>query len=176
VQLQTERLLLREFARDDWPAVLAYQSDPRYLHYYPWTERTERDAREFVGMFIEWQNEAPRSKFQLVIELEGRLIGNCGLRLDDEATGNIGYELNPDHWSLGYATEAARAICDFGFGALKLHRIWSWCLADNRASARVLEKLGMRQEGRQVKSDLVKERWRDRLLYAILESEWQFET
>ncbi|MBX0328846.1 GNAT family N-acetyltransferase [Oscillochloris sp. ZM17-4] len=48
----------------------------------------------------------------------------------------------------GYATEAARAIVAFGFTELLLHRIWSWCIADNLGSARVLEKLGMRPEGR----------------------------
>ncbi|HEU4792080.1 MAG TPA: hypothetical protein VFS96_00310, partial [Nitrolancea sp.] len=44
--LKTERLLLREFEEDDWSSVLSYQTDPRYLRYSPWTQRTEADARE----------------------------------------------------------------------------------------------------------------------------------
>ena len=59
MQLVTERLLLREFVEGDWSAVLSYQQDPRYLLYYPWTERTEEDAREFVAMFLGWQREEP---------------------------------------------------------------------------------------------------------------------
>jgi RimJ/RimL family protein N-acetyltransferase len=54
----------------------------------------------------------------------------------------------------------------------KLHRIWSWCIADNVGSARVLEKLGMRQEGRLHEHEYFKGRWWDTLLYAILDYEW----
>ena len=50
MQLTTERLVLRELEEDDWPAVLAYQSDPRYLRYYAWEGRTEADVRDSVGM------------------------------------------------------------------------------------------------------------------------------
>ena len=82
MQLVTERLLLREFVEADWSAVLAYQGDPRYLRYYPWTERTEADARAFVEMFLGRQREEPRRRSQLAIALKdnGPLIGNCGIR------------------------------------------------------------------------------------------------
>lgn len=97
MNLETPRLLLREFVEDDWPAVLAYQSDPRYLRYYHWTERTEKDVRTFVNMFLNQRHEQPRTRFQLalVLKLDGRLIGNCGIRIDDpkQREANIGYEL-----------------------------------------------------------------------------------
>ena len=60
----------------------------------------------------------------------------------------------------------------FGFGELKLHRLWATCLADNTASARVLEKLGMQLEGRLRENEWFKGRWWDTLHYAILEQEW----
>ena len=80
----------------------------------------------------------------------GRLIGNCGIRRkpDNDWEADIGFELAPEYWGRGYATEAARAIVDFGFRELELHRISSWCIADNAASARVLERVGLRPEGR----------------------------
>jgi RimJ/RimL family protein N-acetyltransferase len=87
--------------------------------------------------------------------------------------GDIGYELSPKHWGRGYATEAARAIVRFGFTELKLYRIWSWCIADNVGLARVLEKVGMRLEGRLRDKEYLKGRWWDTLLYAILEHEWR---
>lgn len=178
--LTTERLLLREFADDDWPAVLAYQSDPRYLRYYPWTERTAEDVQAFVQAFIEQQRQEPRLKFQLAIVLraEGQLIGNCGLRQDspDARQADIGYELDPAHWGHGYATEAARAMLRFGFEERGVHRIWAHCLAENIASARVLEKIGMTLEGRQRETQWFKSRWWDSLLYAILEQEWRGQT
>ena len=124
MQIITERLRVREFAHDDWRAVLEYQRDPRYLRYYPWTDRTEDDVRAFVQMFLDWQDERPRRRFQLAItrRLDDRLIGNCGIRCarDDEDSAELGYELNPDFWRLGYATEAAAAMVQFGFGHLGL--------------------------------------------------------
>lgn len=62
--------------------MLAYQSDPRYLRYYPWTERTEEDVRAFLRMFLDWQQAQPRIKFQLAVTLResGQLIGNCSIR------------------------------------------------------------------------------------------------
>jgi RimJ/RimL family protein N-acetyltransferase len=177
MKLETERLILREFVRDDWQRVLEYQSDPLYLRYYEWTERTPEAAQEFVGWFLEHQKQNPRTKFQLAITLKStnELIGNCGIRLDkpNAFQADIGYELDPKHWNHGYATEAAHAVVDFGFSHFRLHRIWSWCVADNLASAHVLEKLGMRREGHMRQSEYYRSRWWDTLMYAILDEEWQ---
>jgi ribosomal-protein-alanine N-acetyltransferase len=177
LELTTERLILREFDEDDWPDVLAYQTDPLYLRYYEWTERTPEAVQEFVHTFLAQQREQPRTKFQLAVVLRstGQLIGTCGTRMEraDAHEADIGYELSPLHWGHGYATEAAGAIVKFGFGELGLHRIWSWCIADNAGSSRVLEKLGMRLEGRLREKEYFKERWWDTLLFAILDYEWR---
>lgn len=177
MRLETERLVLREFEEGDWADVLAYQSDPRYLEYYPWTERSPEDAQAFVRTFVLQQHERPRTKFQLAVALksDGQLIGNCGIRkgAPDAREADIGFELSPHHWGEGYATEAVRAIVHLGFTELGLHRIWSWCIADNAGSARVLERLGMRLEGRLKEKEHFKDRWWDTLLFAILESEWR---
>lgn len=177
MELITERLHLREFVVDDWRAVLAYQSDPRYLRFYEQTGQTEQGARDFVAMFLAQQQAQPRIKFQLAVTLKstGELIGNCGVRLKAPGAheADLGYELNPEFWRYGYASEAARAMVEFGFTELGVHRIWSWCIADNVASARVLEKLGMRQEGRLRENEHFKGRWWDTRLYAILEPEWR---
>ncbi len=176
MELQTERLILREFVDEDWQAVLAYQRDPRYLRYYPWTERSPKDVRAFVSIFILQQQQDPRIKFQLAVTLKssGELIGNCGIRKDfsESSSADIGYELSPEYWGKGYATEAANAIVRFGFIKLRLHRIWATCVAENTASAHVLEKLGMRPEGRLRENERFKGRWWDTLIYAILVQEW----
>ncbi len=177
MKLETERLILREFVKDDWQRVLEYQSDPLYLRYYEWTERTPEAAQEFVGWFVDHQKQNPRTKFQLAVILKttNELIGNCGIRLDrpNDFQADIGYELDPKHWNRGYATEAAHAIVDFGFSRFRLHRVWSWCVADNVGSAHVLEKLGMRREGELRQSEFYRGRWWDTWMYAILEDEWQ---
>lgn len=177
MELQTKRLLLREFEADDWPAVLAYQNDPLYLRYYHWSERRPEDVRAFVQMFLDQQKERPRRNFQLAVVLKasGQLIGNCGIRVNDPdlREANIGYELASGQWGQGYATEAAQAVLRFGFQELHMHRIWATTIAANSASARVLQKLGMRLEAREREKEWIKDRWQDRLTYAMLDSEWR---
>jgi len=190
MQLTTDRLILREFVEADWPAVLAYQRDPRYLRYTHWIDRSPQDVKQFVQMFLSQQFALPRTKYQLAVTLKDtqHLIGNCGIRLVvprlprnltartsesvDAPEADIGYELASDHWGRGYATEAAQVIVKFGFTELKLHRISAWCIADNTASAHVLEKVGMWLEGRLRENEYFKDRWWDTLLFAILEDEW----
>jgi ribosomal-protein-alanine N-acetyltransferase len=179
MKLETERLILRDFVEDDWQRVLEYQTNLLYLRYYQWTEsdRTPEALQEFVGWFLEHQRQEPRIKFQLAITLKSNdlLIGNCGIRRDtpDAIEADIGYELDPKYWDHGYATEAAHAMVDFGFSRFDLHRVWSWCVADNINSVNVLEKLGMRQEGRLREKEYYKGRWWDTLMFAILADEWE---
>jgi ribosomal-protein-alanine N-acetyltransferase len=177
MQLETARLRLREFVADDWPTVLTYQADPLYLRFYHLTEQTAEGARDFVQMFLDQQAAQPRTKFQLALELkqDGRLVGNCGIRVNDpgQREANIGYELASWLWGQGLMTEAATEIVRFGFEELGMRRIWSWCVAANIGSARVLEKVGMRLEGRLREKESIKGEWHDHLLFAILVQEWR---
>lgn len=177
LRFTTNRLILREFAEDDWRATLAYQSDPLYLRYYEWTDRTEEDVRGFVGLFLAQQAEQPRRKFPFALtrKEDGRLIGNGGVRVNDAKMreANIGYELDPRLWGHGLATEAARELLRFGFAELGMHRIYAECVADNAAPARVLDKIGMQREARLREKTWFKDRWWDILIYAILEGEWR---
>lgn len=176
MRIETERLVLREFVVDDWQSVLAYQREPRYLRYYPWEGRTDNEVRQFVQTFVDWQAEEPRRRWQLAVMLrpDGPVIGNVGLRrkVENDFEADIGYELAPQHWGKGYATEAVRALLRFGFDEMGLRRVSSWCIANNVSSARVLEKLGMRQEGRLRENEYFKSRYWDTLLYGLLREEW----
>ena len=176
MKLETERLILRDFVADDWQRVLEYQSDPLYLRYNTWTERTPEAVQEFVGWFLNHQKQEPRIKYQLAVVLKSNklLIGNCGVRMEkvDATEADIGYEFDPKYWNHGYATEAAHTIVDFGFNHFGVHRIWADCVADNAGSAHVLEKLGMKLEGRRREHEYFKGRWWDTLIYAVLADEW----
>ena len=87
--------------------------------------------------------------------------------------GEIGYVLHPEHTRRGYATEAAREMLRVGFEGLGLHRIVGRLDARNIASARVLERLGMRREAHLVENELVKGEWTDEVVYALLSREWR---
>jgi [ribosomal protein S5]-alanine N-acetyltransferase len=86
--------------------------------------------------------------------------------------GEIWYLVEPESWGRGIATGAVKHLIDFGFGELGLHRIWATCLPDNPASARVLEKVGMRKEGFLVKNLKIHREWKSSFLYAMLAEEW----
>lgn len=175
--IQTERLILREIKEEDWLPVLEYQLDPHYLKYTHWDTRSERDVIDFIGMFINWQRENPRRKFQLAITKasNGDLIGNCGIRKQDpgDRVAELGYEIAPIEWKKGYATEAASAMLSFAFLTLKMQRVWAYCVADNIASARVLEKIGMHRERLQHQQEWFKGLWWDIAYYGISEGEWK---
>jgi ribosomal-protein-alanine N-acetyltransferase len=161
--IETPRLRLREFVEDDWPAVLAYQSDPRYLTYYAWTGRTESDVRAFVSQFV---------------RDGGELIGNCGVRLAEAGAraGDVGYEIAPVQWGRGYATEAARAIVGFGFEALGLQWIEAETVSKNAASRRVMEKLGMSCEARPWQTQWIKGHWWYTLVCGVSVDDWRLGT
>jgi RimJ/RimL family protein N-acetyltransferase len=134
-------------------------------------------VQAFVQMFIDHQSTQPRTKYQfaVVVRESGQLMGNCGVRKEsaEAQIADMGYELDPNYWGKGYATEAATAVLNFGFAELKVHRIGANAVAENTASLRVLDKIGMQYEGRLRENKWMKDRWWDTVLYSILEYEWR---
>jgi aminoglycoside 6'-N-acetyltransferase len=86
--------------------------------------------------------------------------------------GEIGAILHPAAQGQGYATEAAGALLDLAFGVLELHRVSAQTNAGNRASARAMLRLGMRQEGHLRQCVRFAGEWHDELVFAILAEEW----
>lgn len=131
----TERLRLREFTEQDVDAIAEFREDPRYLEFYYRPAYSREECECFVDICIGWSQERPRCKFQLAItdRSSGALLGDCGVRTDNPGSrrGDIGYELSPAHWGNGFATEAVRAMLDFGFSDLDLDEIEARCVAAN---------------------------------------------
>lgn len=174
--LKTPRLVLREFTADDFEAVHAYGSDPEVVEFLPWGPNSEQDTIDFLERNVKNAAVDPREDFVLgvVRRCDDRLLGGVGLHLPDAEShlGMLGYVYHRDAWGQGYATEAARAIVSFGFDVLGLRRIWAGCDPENRASARVLEKIGMSLEGHLREDQRVRGRLRDSLMFGILATEY----
>jgi RimJ/RimL family protein N-acetyltransferase len=101
-----------------------------------------------------------------------RLIGAVGLEIyEEDEKGELGYWVSEDFWGRGVATEAARALVGFGFDVLCLHKVVAYHMVRNPASGRVLEKIGMQQEG--IFRDHVKkwDQFEDVAAYGILASD-----
>lgn len=175
--IKTPRLVLRNFREDDWSAVHEYAADLDVVRYMPWGPNSEKETRSFIERAIASSVADPRTSFEFAITRAdtGKLIGGCGIRVASRAhrSADMGYCLRKDTWGLGYATEAAAAILEFGFDVLGSHRVFATCDTENRASARVLEKLGMRREAHFREDTRIHGRWRDSYLYAVLEQEWR---
>ena len=82
MQLETERLVLRDFVMEDAQRLAACRTDERYWRYYDKPEDVAAAARDHVELFMEWQRVEPRTHYQLAIVLpeSGTRIGDCGLR------------------------------------------------------------------------------------------------
>jgi RimJ/RimL family protein N-acetyltransferase len=177
VALETQRLVLRELKFADVDAVQEYASNPEVVRLMDWGPNTVEETRRFIRRAIDKRRIKPRTDFTLAIVLrsEGKLIGGCGLCVSSSANreGWIGYCLNRGFWGKGYATEAAGALLRFGFEELKLHRVFATCVPLNVGSSNVMEKAGMTFEGNLREHRWIKGKWRDSLLYSILEHEWK---
>ncbi len=176
MRLETTRLVLREFVEEDWPALHAFESDPEAVRYQGYDARTVEACRAYVRQCLVDPTERPRRVYDLAVvrRVEGDLIGRSGLKIEDAALreGKLWYILHRAHWGRGYIPEAARALLDFGFTEVGLHRVWADCDPANAASVRVLEKLGLRREAHFRENAWLKGAWVDSLIYAVLDREW----
>ena len=173
ITIDTRRLVLREFRRDDWESVHEYATDPEVYDFMPWGPNSEDETSAFIERAIASRHRDPRLHFELAVTVreDGRLIGGAGIRVADDSfrTANMGYCLRRDAWGEGLATEAAAGLIEFGFGRLGLHRIWATCDTRNTRSARVLEKTGLELEGTMRDDTWLRGQWRSSRLYSILE-------
>jgi RimJ/RimL family protein N-acetyltransferase len=174
--LETDRLILREFQESDFEDVYEYASNPEVARFTIRGVINEQETREFLKRQIHHQSEDPRRIFDFALVLKDsiRLIGACGLHLNAGIKDALmGYVLNRKYWNQGYMTEAAKRIVQFGFEELGLKRIYASCDPANTASVRIMEKIGMKFEGRQREEKFTRGNWRLSLLYAILETQWR---
>lgn len=170
--LQTTRLTLTPFQADDFDAyrqILASEETARFsdLPRNP----SEKAAQAFVAWLVKLGQSGRGQAW--AIRKQAALIGCIRFnRIDKKAaSGMIGYELAPTAWNQGFATEALKAICDYGFQDRALFRLEAWTVAGNLASERVLKKAGFRHEGTQRQKMIIAGERYDLDLHARLKSD-----
>ncbi|HEY1321241.1 MAG TPA: GNAT family N-acetyltransferase [Streptosporangiaceae bacterium] len=142
--LSTERLVLRPVTADDHAALLAHWTQPdgrRFL--FDGAALSAAEVTETVG---ESARDFTASGFGIwLIELRSGpgLVGTAGLRPLEESGLEIFYSLAPGAWGRGYATEAARAVVEYGLGPLGLPEVLAEVDEGNAASVAVVKRLGM---------------------------------
>lgn len=175
MELETERLLIREFKQTDLDSIHEYASDTEVVKYMSFGPNTLEGSKNFLDRAISRQQEKTRTDYELAVTLKdsNRLIGGCRINNVSDIQAHIGYIFNKKYWGYGYATETACALVDYGFAELGMHRIFATCDPDNVASRRVLEKAGLVLEGRLREDIFVHGRFSDSLILGILEHEWE---
>jgi len=171
-RLETKRLILRTPETADLEPLFRYRSLPEVFRYVVSDPKTKKGTVNFIKWAISERKKKPVLSYVWVVvsKKTGDLIGDCNLPIinPNQKEACVGYNLHPDFWNQGYATEITKKLIEFGFKQLKLHRIFATCDTKNAASSRVLLKAGMRWEGTFRKNLLQKGKWRDTHQYAIL--------
>ena len=174
--ITTRRLLIREYAIEDANSVYGYVKDPVYWQH----QRSEAPSEDQVKSLIEWvvreQGASPRLLYFLAAARRdsGEVVGEAVLKITspDNKQGELGFGVVPKFWKQGYGTEIGHAILEAAFGSLKLHRVSGLCSPDNKASIRVMQKLGMAREGLLRDIHFGRGKWWSSVMYGILEDEY----
>ena len=147
--IQTERLILRKFTLEDVEPSYQMNLDPRVSEF---TGDGGVQSRDVVHKRIKNDVLGDYAKYgfgrlAVCLKSTGEFIGFAGLKyLDDMQEVDLGYRLAFDHWGKGLATEACKPLVEHGFKELNLNKIMALVIPENKASVRVLEKLGFEFE------------------------------
>lgn len=146
--LRTKRTLLRPVDPGDANDVYAIYSRPEVCKYFdilPFEEMSQ--AERHVARWVQLAREG--RQFRQAIVVDGRLVGTCGIYSvsTPHKRASIGFDLHPDHWGRGTMTEALEAYVPYVFEEYGIRRLQGLVMQDNRASVRLMEKLGFVYEG-----------------------------
>ncbi len=166
---RTERLLLRPLRADDVDVILAYRNDPEVAEFQDWDLPVTRQRVEsHVAAQSGWTDITPGEPRQIGIDLDGELIGDLYVSLDEHGgVAEIGFTLRTEFQGKGYAFEAASELVADLIGRLGCHRIVGQLSPKNVRSARLLDRLGMHVESLAPKSYWCRGAWDDNLVYVM---------
>lgn len=175
--IETERLVLRPFEPSDFAAYSAYhvRTDVyRFLYSSP----PDRDTlkRQFTSVIRPvFAKQGDEFKLAVVTKEDDCLVGEVLLKFANEYAlqGEVGYIFDPTYAGKGFATEATRAIIEYGFSHLGLHRIFARLDTSNSGSIGVVERLKLRREAHFIDNDRFNGVWGSEFVYAILHNEWR---
>jgi len=177
VPVRTARLVLRTMTDDDVDDIHAYHSRADVCRYVTFEPRSREEVVEKVAKYSKAVAlRGDGDYWQLAVErgdAPGRVIGDVYFTIVSvaNATGEIGWVLNPEHAGQGFMTEAASAVLDIAFNELGLHRVKAELDPRNAASIALCTRLGMREEAYFVEDLWFKGAWGDTAIYAILDRE-----
>lgn len=170
--LITPRLVLTAFHHRDVEPLFSIFSDPLVTHYDTGEiMKTRIQARHYINTFKDPSSIVTTNAIRFAVRLKNtkKLIGTAGLQNWDRTSSKaeIGAVLSREYWRGGYGIEAARAIIDYGFSTLRLHKIYAQTIKDNDSAVKRLEQLGFKREGCFKEHIFLHQRYYDVLVYSL---------
>ena len=173
--IRGERVFLRASERSDLPTFVRWFNDADVLRHLAMRAPMSHAAEEqWFDRMLAAQGTT-RHHFVICLLDDGRPIGAIGLEEVDLANGTAEFGIaigEPSEWGKGYGTDATRAICDFGFGELRLERIGLMVYADNERGRRTYEKAGFTHEATLRRAHFARGEHHDVHVMSLLRDEW----
>lgn len=147
--IETRRLVIREFKREEFQQLAPILANSHVMRFSPTGTLSVPQTQKKIENFISSYEKYGFGKWAVILKESNKLIGYCGIaveQIDDKDEKEIGYRLDPKFWGKGLATEAASAAIQYGFEKLKFPYVLGIVERENKASVRVLKKLGMQYE------------------------------
>ncbi|MBR5966579.1 MAG: GNAT family N-acetyltransferase [Treponema sp.] len=146
MMIETERLILREYKREDFDALYEIMSDPQTMEHYP-APFSQEKTRGWIEWNLDNYKKYGFGLWAVVLKETGQFIGDCGItiqNIDGEQLPEIGYHINRKFQRKGYAKEAASAVRDWAFANTDYPALYSYCKYTNAASIKTAESIGMK--------------------------------
>lgn len=174
--IETARLTLRRLELTDAEKMFRnWTSDENVTRFLRW------DAHKEIGdtknMIQQWVNNYQHDStyYWGMYRKDGEMIGSIGITITSEydRQGSLGYKIGSRFWNQGYSSEAARAVIDYMFRNTDMERIDAFSSVENPASRKVMEKVGMKQEGLLRHYYKTRDGFHDCTMYGIIRNDWE---
>lgn len=179
VELETERLRLRQWKDSDYPVFAEINSDEEVMKYYP-NVMTESESNEMANKICSLIASRGWGFWAVEEKISGKFIGFVGLHeptydLPVTPCVEIGWRLGRNYWGKGYATEAAKEVLNFAFEGLGLNVVYSFASIQNVKSWSVMRRLNMENTGDNFGHPIIPEghELREHVLYRITKAQWE---
>ncbi|MFC4562364.1 GNAT family N-acetyltransferase [Nocardiopsis mangrovi] len=175
IDVQGSRLRLREFRPSDAAGLFAVYGDEAATRHLSFEPRTFDQCEAIISSAAGDAAMVSRSVYMVAVaDSADELVGAARLGVDERPhSGQVGFALRPDMWGRGLGVELVQLLLALGFDTLELNRLWGARSPDNLASKRVMERVGMIEEGRIRRHLRTRGAWRDSIVHSILDDEWR---
>lgn len=173
--LETKRLVLRKVTKEDATSMLNYLSDEVVMKYYGLEPfKSINDALDEISWYQSIHNNKTGIRWGITLKEQGDVIGSCGFHnnVSQHFRTEIGFELSKEQWGKGIALEAVQAIINYGFEHMNFQRIEALIEPPNRASIKLVEKLGFIREGLLRNYEFTCGKFDDLYMYSLLKEDF----